>query len=58
MAILYVLAYDGYELLIVSIFVDAVFGSILGETHQLYTLTVGCILIIANISKPLLKFYT
>ncbi len=51
-AILYALRFSGYELLIVGVLIDSVFGGQLGVHGYLYTLSVGGIYLVTHIIRP------
>lgn len=55
-AFLYLIAYTGYELLIISLVVDSVFGTT--TTSFLYTLSVGALLFVSVVGKPYMSWYT
>ena len=58
LAIIYALCFHGYELLLLSVFIDAQFGDVEQRIWFLYTLTVAVILIVTTLLKPYLRFYS
>lgn len=54
--LLYVFLWNGYELLMIGIFVDSVFGT--SVTSFTYTLSIGAVLIFFTLIRPWLSWYT
>lgn len=54
---LYIAIWRGYELLILSAFIDAQFGQGGLLFGYVYTLSVGLILLVAELLKPRLRLY-
>lgn len=57
LAVIYALAFSGYELLVIALLVDAQFGDTSRTLWYGYTLMVSVILLAAVAAKPYLKFY-
>lgn len=55
--LLYALFWEGTELLILSVLIDAQFGVVGGGQMYMYTLATGGILLSAVILKPYIRFY-
>jgi cell shape-determining protein MreD len=55
-SILYVLRFRGYELLILGVLIDSVFGSQLGIHGYLYTLSVGLVYLTVHVVRPYLAW--
>lgn len=55
-ALLYMLVWPGYELLIIGVLIDSVFGT---ESFSLvYTLSLGLMLVVLEVLRPYLSWYT
>ncbi len=55
LSMLYIFLWDGYELLIVSVLVDSVFGVV--PSSFTYTLSIGILLVLATLVRPYLSWY-
>lgn len=53
---LYLLVYTGYELLLITLVIDSVFG--MSTTSFLYTQSVGVLLLLSVVGKPYMSWYT
>ena len=53
----YALRYGGYELLVVSVLIDAWFGDAATGMWYLYTLLVSATLLVTTFGRPYLRFY-
>ncbi len=55
-AFLYIFIWTGFEILIIAAFVDSVFG--MTATSLLYTISVGILLLSAEVLRPYLSWYS
>ena len=56
-AIMYVLIWHGYEVLILAALIDAQFGVVPSIFMFTYTVSAMCIILVAHYIKPYLRFY-
>lgn len=55
--LLYVLCWPGFELLILGVVVDSVFGHVSLHAFPLYTLVSGTLIVAAAVLKPHVAYY-
>jgi hypothetical protein len=55
-ALVYIFVWTGYELLVIAVFLDTLFG--ITTTSFLYTLSIGVLLLCAEVFRPYLSWYT
>ncbi len=55
-SLLYVFLYDGYELLLIGMYIDLVFGTTVSS--YVYTLSLGGLIVAGTILKPYMSWYS